>query len=109
MNAKDDIVLKGLRANGMLCWKPQDGKLERADENEHLTDENAHLFDENAHLSDKNVHLNVEKRTMDRRKRILDRRKLIVTMKLYTFPLLAVVLSTLFVTTDAATAQAIRQ
>ena len=36
MNAKDDIVLKGLRANGMLCWKPQDGKLERADEDEQL-------------------------------------------------------------------------
>ena len=26
-NAKEDIVLKGLRANGMLCHKPVDGKL----------------------------------------------------------------------------------
>ena len=31
MNAKHDIVLKGLRANGMLCWKPMNGKLEKAE------------------------------------------------------------------------------
>ena len=36
MNTKDDIVLKGLRANGMLCWKPMGGKLERADVDEKL-------------------------------------------------------------------------
>ena len=31
-----NIVLKGLRANGMLCWKPVDGKLQRAEVDENL-------------------------------------------------------------------------
>jgi hypothetical protein len=35
-NAKEDIVPQGLRANGMLCWKPVDGKLVKAAVDEKL-------------------------------------------------------------------------
>ena len=35
-NAKEDIVLKGLRATGMSCWKPFEGKLVPAETDETL-------------------------------------------------------------------------